>query len=323
MTPEALRAELAKGRLRRAYLVAGAQALLRDEALAALRAAVLGDGPADFNLDRFEGPACTPAALRDAVRTLPVMSAQRLVWLREPESSRAGAKALLDGLPEIVGEIPETAVLVVTAAKLDRRTRWVKAFAEPRALVECEAPVGAVALAAFVTTEARRQGLSLDSGVAELLAERVGPELLVLRQELEKAALVAAPATRIARAHVESGVVSLAEEPVWDLTDAIGEGRSRDALPLLGRLLRAGTPAPVLLGTLASHFRKLLRLRSGGSVAAPPFVQRKLAGQARRYTAARLLAALRAIHDTDLVLKGQGGIAPEIALERLVLGLAA
>jgi DNA polymerase III delta subunit len=79
----------------------------------------------------------------------------------------------------------------------------------------------------------------------------------------------------------------------------------------------------VLLGTLASHFRKLLRLRTGGSVAAPPFVQRKLERQARRYSAARLLAGVRAIHDADLALKGQGGIAPEITIERLVLGLAA
>jgi len=107
------------------------------------------------------------------------------------------------------------------------------------------------------------------------------------------------------------------------LTDAIGEGRARDALPLLARLLRSGTPPPLLLGTLASHFRKLLRLRTGGSVAAPPFVQRKLERQARRYTPARLLAALRAIHEADLALKGQGGIAPEITIERLVLGLAA
>jgi DNA polymerase-3 subunit delta len=323
VTPEALQAELAKGKLRRAYLLAGAEALLRDDALAALRAAVLGDAPPAFNLDRLDGAGCTPAALRDAVRMLPVLAARRLVWLREPEAGRAGAKGLADALAEIVPELPESVALVVTAAKVDRRSRWVKAFADPAALVECEAPPGGAALTAFVAAEAARQGLVLETGVAALLAERVGPELLVLRQELEKAALFAAPATRIARTHVEAGVVSLAEEPVWDLTDAIGEGRARDALPLLARLLRSGTPAPVLLGTLASHFRKLLRLRTGGSVAAPPFVQRKLERQARRYSAARLLAGVRAIHDADLALKGQGGIAPEITIERLVLGLAA
>jgi DNA polymerase-3 subunit delta len=323
VTPEALAAELAKGKLRPAYLLAGDQALLRDEALAALRAAVLGESPAEFNLDRFDAAGCTPAALRAARDTLPVLGKRRLVWLREPDAARGAGKSLVDALPELVSDMPETAVLVVTATHVDRRSRWVKAFAAPAALVECQAPAGDAALRAFVASEADRMGLSLEPGVAELLAERIGPELLVLRQELEKAALLAAPSKRIARSHVEAGVVALAEEPVWDLTDAIGEGRARDALPLLGRLLKGGAPPPVLLGTLASHFRKLLRLRTGGAIAAPPFVQRKLERQARRYSAARLQAALRAIHDADLALKGQGGVAPALSLERLVLGLAA
>lgn len=323
MTPQALHAELAKGRLRRAYLLAGAQALLRDDALAALRRAALGDAPADFNFERLDGAGCTPAALRDAIRMLPVFSARRLVVLREPEGGRGSGKALADALVEIVGELPESAVLVVTASKADRRARWVKAFVEPAALVECDAPTGGAALAAFVTAEATRQGLTLELGVAELLAERIGPELLVLRQELAKAALLAVPSSAVTRAHVEASVSAIAEDPIWDLTDAIGEGRARDALPLLARMLRGGAPPPLVLGTLASHFRKLLRLRSGGSVAAPPFVQRKLAKQAQRYALGRLLAALRAIADADLALKGQGGADAWIALERLVLALAA
>lgn len=322
MTPDELAAELGKGKLRPAYLVAGDQALLRDEALSALRQAVLGDGPSDFNFDRLDGAGTTPPALRDAVRMLPVMASRRLVWLREPESGRGGAKALADALAEIVGELPPTTVLVVTATKIDRRSRWVKAFAAPRAVVACEAPAGGAGLVGFVNAEAGRQGLQLEGGVAELLAERVGPELLALRHELEKAALLATPATRVTRAHVEAGLVALAEAPVWDLTDAIGEGRARDALPMLVRMLEAGTPPPVLLGTLASHFRRLLRVRTGGSVAAPPFVARKLERQSQRYAPARLLAALRAIHDADLALKGAGGLPAGIALERLVLGLA-
>ena len=63
-------------------------------------------------------------------------------------------------------------------------------------------------------------------------------------------------------------------------------------------------------------------MRTGGSIAAPPFVRRKLEAQARRYAPARLLACLRAIHETDEILKGQGGLGPALALERLVIGLS-
>ena len=69
--------------------------------------------------------------------------------------------------------------------------------------------------------------------MAELLAERLGPQLLLMRQEIAKLALLAAPSTRIARSHVEACALDVAEEPIWGLTDAIGEGRPRDALAIL------------------------------------------------------------------------------------------
>jgi DNA polymerase-3 subunit delta len=211
-------------------------------------------------------------------------------------------------------------VLLVTASALDRRTAWVKAFGD--AVVECEAPAQARELVAFVKRDAKRLGIGLESGAAEALVERVGSSLLSLRNELEKAALLAGPGQKVAARHVAESAADLAEEPVWELTDAIGEGRAGDALSVLGKVLRAGAPAPVVLGTLAGHFRKLLRLRTGGAIAAPPFVQRKLESQARRYAPARLQVCLHAIHETDEALKGQGALPPELALERLVLGLS-
>jgi DNA polymerase-3 subunit delta len=323
VTPEDLRAELATGTLRAAYLLAGEEPLLRDDALAALREAVLGDGPADFNFDRLDGAATSPAELLDAVRTLPVMAPRRLVVLREPEAGRAGQRGLAQAVAEIVAELREGSetVLVVVAARVDGRARWVKAFgAEAR--VDCSPPRRGREVAAFARAEAERQGVDLEPGAADLLAERVGPQLLMLRQEIAKAALLAGPGETVSRAHVGVGTTDVAEEPIWDLTDAIGEGRGADALGVLARLLRAGSPPPVLLGALANHFRRLLRVRGGGTLAAAPFVRRKLERQAGRYSERRLLACLDAIQQTDLALKGAGGLRPELALERLVMGLS-
>jgi DNA polymerase-3 subunit delta len=320
--PDALAAELAEGRVRGAYLVGGGEALLRDEAVAALERSVLGEKPSDFNLDRLDGDATTAGALRDALRMLPVFAERRLVLLREPAGGRGAWKSICEALPALVREQTDSpCVLVVVAGALDRRTAWVKAFGD--ALVECEAPRHARELAAFVKADAKRLGVALESGVAEALVERVGANLLGLRSELEKASLLAGPGAKIAVRHVTDSVADLAEQPIWDLTDAIGEGRADDALIVLAKALGAGAPAPVVLGTLASHFRKLLRVRSGGGVAAPPFVQRKLESQARRYLPLRLYACVRAIHETDEALKGQSSLPHELLLERLVLGLSA
>jgi len=244
--------------------------------------------------------------------------------LDEPVGPRGGDKALPDALPGIVSGLltQEQTVLVVRATRPDRRSRWVKAFREPAASVDCEAPTRKPALLAFVRKEADRQGLALEAGVAELLVERVGPHLLALRQELAKASLFAGEGGRVTAAHASELTSDLAEEPIWDLTDAIGDGRTSEALVVLAKLVGAGAPPPVLLGALASHFRRLVRVRNGSSVPAPPFVRKKLEQQASRYSVRRVEDCLRNIHATDEALKGQGVLPPDLALERLVLALA-
>lgn len=320
MTPEALREELEAGTLRPGYLLAGSEPLLRDEAFQAIRSAVLDGAADDFNLDRLEAPV-RPPALLDAVRTLPVMGSRRLVVLRDPDAGRGG-KAILEALPEALAECDPQGgtVLAVLSGRADARTKWVKAFGKGR--VECDAPKRARDVVAFVRAEAERQGIDLERTAADLLVERIGPQLLVLRHELAKAALLAGEGEKVTRAHVAVGALDVAQDPVWDLTDAIGEGRTGDALAVLSRLLSGGAAPPMLLGTLVGHFRRLLQVADGASPPVPPFVRRKLESQARRYGPRRLVGCMRAIHQTDLALKGAGGLRADLALERLVLGLA-
>jgi DNA polymerase III subunit delta len=321
VTPDALAEEVVAGTLRPAYLLVGEEALLRDDALARLREAVLSGAPPDFDLDRLAGESTSPAALLDAVDTLPVTAPKRLVILSEPEARR-GARGLAEALPEVLARVgaTSTCVLVVVAHKADRRARWVKAFGET--VIDCAAPTRARDIAAFVRAEAGRQGVSLARGAAEALAERIGPQLLLLRSEIAKLALLAGPDEPVTREHVAAGTVEVAEAPIWDLTDAIGEGRTADALGVLVRLLAAGAPAPVVLGALVSHFRRLLRVGHGAAVPGPPFVRKKLESQAQRYGPRRLRGSIEALHQTDLALKGAGALSPELALERLVIALA-
>ena len=324
MTPEALLAELEKGRVRTAYLLAGEEALLRDRSLAAIRSKALGDAANDFDVEKLDGERATAAQLDNALRALPVLAPHRLVVLREPEARRGRGDALLEKLAAAPAELAaqQQTVLVVVAAKPDKRSAWVRGFAEPAALVVCDPSKAGRAVAAFASAEARRLGLALGPGAADALAEAVGPQLLRLVSELEKAALFAGPGQRVERAHVQDAVVAVPDEKMWELTDATFDGRAGDALAALARLLAGGVPAPVLLGALASHLRKLARAREGEPVAGHPMVVRRIESQARRQSRAKLLAGLRAAEQADERLKGLGSLPPERVLERLVLSLA-
>jgi DNA polymerase-3 subunit delta len=325
MKPSELKKELGKGNLRPAYLLAGDEPLLRDDSLRLIRSAALDGSADDFNLDRLNGRGASGDQLRDMVQTLPVMAERRLVILSDPEAARGNkAKELVDAIADLVSNTraDESTVLVVLATKVDKRSAWVKAFGkDPAAFVECVAPKGAKGAVSFINAEAKVQGLSLEAGAAELLAERIGPQLLLLRMELEKVALLAGPGETLKRKHVEASTCHIAEESVWDLMDAIGDGQGPRALVQLRRMLDAGSQEPMILGALAAHFRKLAKLRSGGVVPGPPFVVKKLERQARRYTSSRLVRCLEAIHETDTALKGMGVLPKDIALERLVIGL--
>jgi DNA polymerase-3 subunit delta len=256
------------------------------------------------------------------------MAQHRLVILIEPEAARGAAgKQLGTTLAEVVAELAEQSetILVVSAAKIDKRLAWVKAFntrAARAVMVDCTPPKGSKALLSFIAAEAVAQGLVYEAGVPEMLAERIGPRLLMLRQEISKVALLVGAGEPVLREHVAASTSHVAEESIWDLMDAIGEGRGALALMLLARMVGTGAPAPVVLASLASHFRKLSRLRTGGTVPGPPFVVKKLQRQARRFNAGRLLTCLEAIHETDTALKGAGALPPDLALERLVVGLS-
>jgi len=322
MTPAELSERLARAAPEPAYLLAGSESLFREEAFAALREAALEGAQSDFDEDRFDAAGLSKVSLADTLRLLPVLAPRRLVVV--DGADHRGAKQITEALPELLAELREArhCVLVVRAGKLDRRTRWVKAFEKAEGLVECDPPAKQKEVAAFVRSEAHRLGVEMERGAAEELADRIGPQLMLLRQEIGKLSLMAGEGVALSCALVRTGTHQLSEDSVWELTDAIGEGRSADSLVLLARMLARGAAPPQLLGALTLHFRRLMVCGYGGAVSGPPFARKKIEKQARRYGPRRLSNSLDAIHQTDLALKGDGVLRPELALERLVIALA-
>ncbi|MDG2050445.1 MAG: DNA polymerase III subunit delta [Myxococcota bacterium] len=323
MKVDELEKELKKGVLRPAYLVTGEETLLRDEAFSAIRRSVLDGSADDFNLDKLAADQVTPGRLQDAIRGLPVMSQHRLVVLADPDRRRgASGTDLQEAIAEAVSELAEQreTIFVVLAAKADRRTRWVKAFSDPAARIECDAPTQARSLEAFVRREAKRQRVSIEDSAVSLLCERIGPQLMVLRQEIAKLALWVGEGEAVTNQHAADSVVSIADQPVWDLTDAIATGDPGRAVAVLARVRAAGSVDLATLGALASHFRKLAQAKAG-TLSAAPFVVRRAEEQARRYSAYGLRRCLERIHHADTGLKGKGSLPGPMVLEDLVIDL--
>jgi DNA polymerase-3 subunit delta len=314
-------------------LLLGPQATLRDAALAELRRRASGGAPTDFAEDRFDfaEPGTDPERVLTALLTPPFLAPVRLVRVRGLGDRRA-ARFLDEDLPAYLERPSPTTCLVLEAESLDRRQRWTKAIAAAAEQVDCTAPSRPADVRAWIERRIRARGRRPGRGVAAALFEAVGPDLDRLANEIDKACLYEEGSPELTLQAVEEVSGGVRPLVVYELTDAIGSRRADLALGLLARLLRQGESPLALLGSLGNHLRRLLRAREcdpleKGEVqrrlALHPFAAEKLVEQARRFDASRLERCLEAVRETDAALKGALPLAPELALERLVLAVCA
>lgn len=303
------------------YLVVGEEDLLRDAALAALKAAALGEG-GDFNYDLLYGDEAEGAEITARASEIPVFSERRLVVVKAAEKlpAREG-----DALLDYLAAPNQTTTLVFVSSKLDGRLKFSQALGRAAVTVDCS-PLRDGQLTPWVTRDAARLGLRLDEEAVHLLKELSGGSLSSVRRELEKLSAYVPSDRSVSAAdvHLLRGMEPGAS--VFDLTFAIAEGRRARALSILARNLEAGEAPLRILGSLAWQYRRIWKvkdhLRQGGregeaarTLRMDPLRVRSFLG---RFSDEHLQAALRLFLDADARLKGGSGGQPKMILERLL-----
>src|SRR5437016_12120472 len=171
-----LKRQLAAGDFAPLYLIVGEEAVLRDDAVAAIRAAVLWPDEANvgaFNSDVVYGDETEAAEILTLCANLPMFGTRRLVVVKEVGALRAReTERLLPYLEEPV----ETTCLVLTGGKVDGRLKFFQALKPVAVTVGC-APLGARARPAWVQDQAGVLWLLLEEAARALLSEASGGDL--------------------------------------------------------------------------------------------------------------------------------------------------
>jgi len=296
-----LKRQLAAGDLAPLYFVVGEEAPLRDDAVAAIRAAVLGPDDANvgvFNSDVVYGDETEAAEILTLCGNLPMFATRRLVVVKEVGA--LGVREAERLLPYLEAPV-ESTCLVLTGGKVDGRVKFFQAFKQAAVSVDC-APLDARALPAWVQDQAGALGLRLDEAARELLIEASGGALGVLCREMEKLAAYVAPNTRVTVADVEAVQGADTGGSVHDLIDALQRRDRVSSLRSLGKVLDAGEPPLKVLGFLAACWRNMWR--------------------ARKFSE-EMLRDFELFREIDSRLKGGGGgrRKERLEMERLVLNL--
>ena len=289
------------------YLFASDHPLLVDRAVAEIRDAAVPPAMRGWNYDVIEGKT-TASRISATANTLPMMAERRMVLVRDLAALPAEE---LGKLVEYLDAPSPTTVLVAITSKLDKRMKLYAAANKKGWLHVLEAPRNPVP---WIRDEARARGVKISADAVNRLADAIGNDLSRLALTLDQLALYAGERP-IGVDDVEDLVADTRERSVFELTDAIGEGRLPQAMTAVSSLCDQRQSAIGVIVMLARHVRQLAMVHAGKArgagkgelaslVGAPPFIVDKLTQQARRYTPEALAEAEALLTATDRALKG-------------------
>ena len=278
------------------YLFSSEHPLLVDRAVAEIRDQAVPPAMRGWNYDVVEGKA-TASRIMAAANTLPMMAERRMVLVRDLAQMQAEE---LTKLVEYLDSPSPSTVLVAITSKLDKRMKLYAAAQKKGWLHVLEAPRNPQP---WIRAEAQARGVKIAGDAVSRLADAIGSDLSRLALTLDQLALYAGNRA-ITVDDVEDLVAETRERSVFELTDAIGEGRLPAALTAVSSLCDQRQSAIGVVAMLARHVRQLAGIHAGHAIGAPPFVIDKLKAQARRFRPQALADADAMLAQLDAALKG-------------------
>lgn len=335
LRPDRLAAQLAAGPLAPAWLVAGPEPLLVQEAADAIRAAARAQGITEREVHDADGRDFDWNQLAASFRAPSLFASRRLVEVRLPSGKpgKEGAKVLAEFCDDPAPDV----VLLVTAGEWSRSHagKWSEAIGCAGHVVVAWA-VKPHEQVDWIERRARGKGLKLERDAVQLLAERVEGNLLAAAQEVDKLVLLSDGAPLDA-ARLEALVADAARFDVFRLCEAALNGQGAQVARMLAGLRAEGEAVPALLGMVARELQAVAALArtraAGGNLAAEFKAQRiwdsKQAMYRRaldRHDAARWERFAAEVGRVDRTSKGRPppGTTDDAwqALERLLLAVA-
>lgn len=325
-----LRREVKGGRVAPLYLFIGEEQYLHERGLRVLYETV-DESLRAFNVSTFSigndtgtgtGSRTTAAMAIDAANQMPMMSARRIVVVRDFDKIKEDEQELV--LAYLKSPSPTT-TMVFQAASPDKRRKLTTALMKSCSIVTFDL-LDEGRAKRWVDDHLKRRGCSIEAGALSLLIGLVGTGLTRLSNELDKLANYAETGA-INISAVRELVPRAREHTSWELWDAINAGDRKRALNLMEHMLDDSDPLPIL-GSLAGLYRRLLIGKELAERGAPSQEIKTATAQwsqafftrLRRTSLEELAGGLRRIAQVDNAIKNSEGT-PRLQMEYLIAEL--
>ena len=344
MKPHELKGMIQRNGLGPLYVIVGEEAYLRDRAVAIVREAAQQQSDTTgashqeesssdnsepfFNYDVLYGDETDALEILTIAQEMSFFVARRLVVITWGEKlpTREG-----EALIPYFQNPTDTTTLVIVAAKLDGRLKWVQKIKKQAVVVDC-APLYENQRIGWVSQQASQAGIKLEENALQMLKELAADGLYVTNSEIEKLS-----------AYLPSGACGTLQdveairgmEPgasVFDLSEAMGTGDSGKALQIVAKNLEVGEAPLRILGALIWQVRRIWKAKDllqqgiaqsqvARQVGIPPFRASGFFRQAQQWSEPQLKLAWEWFSRADSALKGSASTSPKRVLDALVIAL--
>ena len=269
-------------------------------------------------IDKFAGEDINLAILKEAISTLPFLSARRLVVVRDLGSN----KELVENFADINKSVADTTDLIIIESHLDSRNKYqsnLKAVAEIREFIHLQGSE----LTNWVIEQTKKLGGQISHEVANALISRVGANHQLLVNELTKLVLYQ---PEITLETISLLTVRSPQSSIFAMLDAAFDGKTAKALQLYAEQRALGMEPAAILAMIIWQLHILNIVKAANAMPAneiasqaklSPFVVRKNMNVAKQITNQKLEQLLDLTIETDKMLKSTSVNADD-ALQTLI-----
>ena len=278
--------------------------------------------------------------LASVINSYPFFCGQSLVVLKDEKLLGAKAesdskKQQLDKLADVLADIPEYCTVLVSASKLDKRTKLFKALKKQALMCECVS-IKLNNLSQWLEGQAREYGARWSFDAIGRIVEYLQPvdkvPLKLLQQEIAKLAVYAGERKQWTAEDVETIFAALPEASSFAIINALGKHDLPEVLSLLAAEKKKGTNVLPVCALITFKLRQMLQYLElaekgfdyKGIVAElklNPYVAKNLQREVRGFKTQALTKALLDLAQLNIDLRKGGRDYPR--LEEIMLQLLA
>ena len=320
---EQLLQDLKQENYKNVYLLCGEEAYLRNQYKKKLRDALVAEGDT-MNYAYYEGKDINPRAVIDMAETLPFFADRRVLMLENSGFFKNKCEELAD----YVSTIPESTNLIFVETEIDKRNRLYKEVKKCGRVVEFGTQKEDTLLK-WILGMLKKEGKNITKETLQIFLTKTGSDMQLIKNELDKLVSYTMGKEVITTADVEHVCITQTTNKIFEMVNAIAEGKQKQALELYEDLLSLKEPPMRILFLIARQFNQLYQVKLLGKEGLPsseiakqagivPFAMKKYQAQAKSFTEEELRTAVEECVASEEAVK-TGAMNDRMSVELLIL----